>query len=277
MEFNNQKATLCGGFLIVFLSHGFYIIEVLLFHKKVFMSINKLLDEYFAGRSQILKVFGYNMPFQYAIEDVRECYWQFGRLTGYLEVYFADVPITEKLIGEDDYCINQVLTAHAQQDDIVPQFVFKTEKLTLLVVDTHHDGNRLFKIFSNDRCCEPSVLAGFPISQNPVSELDIGVLIDEHKRLFKEIGDLFDYKEGYCSFELMDNRKALWTLQSYPDGKKRILYGTPEERELLPYHEVAANRLLPQSIYSCEDLTMILAGIPASLSVYLRVYENKNH
>lgn len=75
------------------------------------------------------------------IEDSREYYWTLlGEGPGYVE--FAE---TEKQLLEDgDYYRDEIYTQRH-----LNKWVYRTKDYTMVLVDTHTDGNQLLRIFDN--------------------------------------------------------------------------------------------------------------------------------
>lgn len=101
------------------------------------------LDEYFGLRQKIFEEFGYVEDYRLLpLEDSRCYYWKLdGEGPG--QVHFADSE--EELDSETgNYYINEIYTQR-----FLPKWVYRSKDHTMVVVDTHTDGNKLLQIFSN--------------------------------------------------------------------------------------------------------------------------------
>ena len=106
----------------------------------------KLLDDYFELQEKVFSYFGYVEEWRVLpLDDGREYFWY---LTG--EGYGDEVRFakTEKELVEQDgnYYVNEIYTQRS-----LPRWVYRGEEYTLVVVDTHTDGNQLLQVFSNSR------------------------------------------------------------------------------------------------------------------------------
>lgn len=100
----------------------------------------KLLDQEQAIRKQIFEYFGYVedwriLPF----DDAREMFWRCTKD----EVYFGESEEDVRDLSGDCYC-NEIYTQRH-----LPKWVYRAEEYTMIVVDTHTDGNQLLQIFDN--------------------------------------------------------------------------------------------------------------------------------
>ncbi len=108
----------------------------------------KLLADYFKLRNQIFEYFGYVedwrvLPiYDSTIHSGGADYWRLDEVAG--TVKFA--PIEENLDDEDagDYYEN---TIYKQRH--LPKWVYRGADYTMIVVDTHTDGNQFLQIFDN--------------------------------------------------------------------------------------------------------------------------------
>lgn len=103
----------------------------------------EMLDRYLKLQKEIFDYFGYAEDWHvFPIDDAREYFWRIeGGDTG--TVCFAE---TEKELSEKDgqYYENEIYTQRH-----LPKWVYRGAEYTLIVVDTHTDGNKFLKIFSN--------------------------------------------------------------------------------------------------------------------------------
>lgn len=111
------------------------------------MNISEKIDKYFKLQEEIFAAFSYVEDWCIIpLDDAREYYWRlYGEGPG--EIRFAE--IAEKLDDEDmDYFENEIYTQR-----FLPKWVYRTETLTMVCVDTHTDGNKLLQIFDNSKEC----------------------------------------------------------------------------------------------------------------------------
>ncbi len=103
----------------------------------------KLLDQYNDIRNQVLAYFGYVEDWcVLPLEDSREYFWNLdGEGPGI--VRFADSE--DELASEDgNYYENEIYT---QQH--LSKWVYRGADYTMVVVDTHTDGNKFLQVFTN--------------------------------------------------------------------------------------------------------------------------------
>lgn len=106
----------------------------------------KLLNEYNQKRQELFDYFGYVENWvAIPVDDATMYYW---RLTGEGrgdEVLFADT--LEELETESGNCYsNEIYTQR-----FLPKWVYRGEDYTMVVVDTHTDGNKFLQIFDNKK------------------------------------------------------------------------------------------------------------------------------
>jgi hypothetical protein len=103
-----------------------------------------LLSEYNAKRQELFDYFGYVENWAaIPVDDGTMYHW---RLTGEGhgdEVQFADTP-EELLDQEGNYYANEIYTQR-----FLPKWVYRGADYTMVVVDTHTDGNKFLQIFDN--------------------------------------------------------------------------------------------------------------------------------
>lgn len=106
------------------------------------MRISALLDSHQELRAKIFEHFGYVEDWRiYPIVDDRNFYW---KNINDEEILFAED--VEDLVEEDsDYYSYEVF-----KDRFLPKWIYRSEDLTMVLVDTHTDGNRYLAIFAND-------------------------------------------------------------------------------------------------------------------------------
>lgn len=106
----------------------------------------KLIDDCFASIASVHKYFGYVEDWcVFPLWDSRGCFWQITDEGA--SVMFAD---TKEAIK------NPASTDDAYQDDIYKQrfltkWVYRTKEYTMILCDTHVDGNKLLRIFDNKK------------------------------------------------------------------------------------------------------------------------------
>jgi hypothetical protein len=106
----------------------------------------QLLNEYNAKRKELFDYFGYVEDWvAIPVDDATTYYW---RLTGEGrgdEVQFAPTP--EEVINEEgNYYTNEIYTQR-----FLPKWVYRGADYTMVVVDTHTDGNKFLQIFDNEK------------------------------------------------------------------------------------------------------------------------------
>ena len=106
----------------------------------------KLLNDYNQKRQEIFDYFGYVEDWvAIPLDDATMYYW---RLTGEAhgdEVFYADT--LEELETESGNCYsNEIYTQR-----FLPKWVYRGEDYTMVVVDTHTDGNKFLQIFDNKK------------------------------------------------------------------------------------------------------------------------------
>ena len=101
------------------------------------------LNEYFKLQKEIHEYFGYKEDWRILpIVDSRQDFWF---KTGGA-VRFHDEKETLEDEESGGYYENEIYTQRH-----LPKWVYVGEKLTMIVVDTHTDGNQYLQIFSNDK------------------------------------------------------------------------------------------------------------------------------
>ena len=104
----------------------------------------KLLDDYFALRNQVFEYFGYVEDWRVLpLDDARHFYWRLdGEGPGL--VTFAETEAGLDDTDEADAYENEIYTQRH-----LPKWVYRGAEYTMIVVDTHTDGNQLLQIFAN--------------------------------------------------------------------------------------------------------------------------------
>ena len=107
----------------------------------------KLLDDYFALRDQVFEYFGYVEVWRVLpLDDSRQFYWRLdGEGPGM--VRFAETESALSADDEDDDQEYYEVEIYTQRH--LPKWVYRGAEYTMIVVDTHTDGNQLLQIFAN--------------------------------------------------------------------------------------------------------------------------------
>lgn len=103
----------------------------------------KLLDKYNKVRQELFDYFGYKEDWRVIpIDDARHYYWRL-QGDGPGKVCFADTE--DALLNEEgNYYENEIYTQR-----FLDKWVYRGKDYTMVVVDTHTDGNKFLQIFSN--------------------------------------------------------------------------------------------------------------------------------
>ena len=104
----------------------------------------QLLSDYFELQKKIFDYFGYTEDWRIIqLDDCRDYYWYLDGEGYGGSVHFAK---TEKELAEQDgnYYENEIYTQRH-----LPKWVYRGGEYTLVVVDTHTDGNKLLSVFDN--------------------------------------------------------------------------------------------------------------------------------
>jgi hypothetical protein len=104
----------------------------------------ELLDLYLDTQAEIFNYFGYVENWRaIPLEDSREYFWKLdGEGPG--TVKFAD---TEEELEDEEaakYCEEEIYTQRR-----LPKWVYRGAEFTMVAVDTHVDGNKFLRIFTN--------------------------------------------------------------------------------------------------------------------------------
>lgn len=107
----------------------------------------KLLDDYFDLQQEVFSYFGYIENWQILpLADSRKYYWRIVGGEGYGGTVCFAKSESELKNKTGHYYENEVYTQRH-----LPRWVYRGKDYTLVVVDTHTDGNQLLQIFSNDK------------------------------------------------------------------------------------------------------------------------------
>jgi hypothetical protein len=111
----------------------------------------KLLNDYFRLRLELFDYFGYVENWKaIPVDDATMYYWKlsgesFGDEGYSNEVLFADT--LEELESQDgNFYSNEIYTQRH-----LPKWVYRGADYTMVVVDTHVDGNKFLQIFDNSK------------------------------------------------------------------------------------------------------------------------------
>ena len=108
--------------------------------KHINASFSELFDSHQQARKMIFEYFGYNEDWVvYPMEDSREYYWY---AYDQDEVVFCDKPDTEP----GDHYAHEIY-----HQRFLPKAVYEGKEFTMIVVDTHTDGNKFLQIFDNSK------------------------------------------------------------------------------------------------------------------------------
>lgn len=104
----------------------------------------QILDKYFGLRKQILDYFGYKEDWRIIpLDDCRQYYWYLTGESAEDRVYFAKSE--NELSEQHGECYENSIYAYGDLE----RWVYRGVGYTLVVVDTHTNGNKLLSIFDN--------------------------------------------------------------------------------------------------------------------------------
>ena len=107
----------------------------------------KLLNEYNQKKQELFDYFGYVEDWvAIPVNDATMYYWHLSGEGHGDYVQFADTE--EDLFDENrgNYCINEIYTQR-----FLPKWVYRGKDYTMVIVDTHTDGNKFLQIFDNSK------------------------------------------------------------------------------------------------------------------------------
>ncbi len=107
------------------------------------MDPTKMIDQYFDLKQQLFDYFGYVEDWRvFAIDDAREHSWELVGENN--EVHFANTvaELHDKEAGE--YWANEIY-----KQRFLSKWIYRTDEYTMMLVDTHCDGNKYLQIFDN--------------------------------------------------------------------------------------------------------------------------------
>jgi len=101
-----------------------------------------LLDQEQSLRNQIFQYFGYKEDWCiYPFDDARDYFW---RIQNNDNVIFSETE--EDLDSDGNYYRNEIYTQR-----FLNKWVYRGEEYTMILVDTHTDGNKFLQIFDNSK------------------------------------------------------------------------------------------------------------------------------
>jgi len=103
----------------------------------------ELLDRYNALRAEVFAYFGYAEDWRVLpLDDAREYFWQLdGEGPGVVRFAKTEQELESE---EGDYYENEIYTQRH-----LPKWVYRGADYTMVVVDTHTDGNQFLQVFAN--------------------------------------------------------------------------------------------------------------------------------
>lgn len=105
----------------------------------------KILNDYFKIQEEIFNYFGYVENYRILpIENSIEFFWKI--IGG--EAHGGEVRFSEDETFEDD---NKLYSNTIYTQRFLPKWVYRGKDYTMIVVDTHTEGNQYLQIFSNDK------------------------------------------------------------------------------------------------------------------------------
>lgn len=107
--------------------------------------MNDLLQKYFDVESEVFDAFGYKHDWRvFPLQDHRDAYWY---LDARDHLTYGYTPLTVELVlaGSEIYTANVFTYVHLKK------WVYRIEQYTMILIDTHCDGNIFLAIFDNDK------------------------------------------------------------------------------------------------------------------------------
>lgn len=111
----------------------------------------KLLDDHKDAQQKIFDYFGYVEDWvAIPLDDATDYYWKIIGSDDDGQVQFAE---TKEDIGVDfgNYYENEIYTQRYLPKWVLPKWVYRAEKYTMICVDTRTEGNKLLQIFDNSK------------------------------------------------------------------------------------------------------------------------------
>ena len=112
-------------------------------HRRPYKFIMKLLKNYFDAKQELFDYFGYVEDWVVIpLDDATQYYWS---LSDPQVVMFADT--VEELESGDGNCYSNSI----YHQRFLPKTFYRGAEYTMIVVDTHTDGNKFLQIFDNSK------------------------------------------------------------------------------------------------------------------------------
>lgn len=106
----------------------------------------ELLKQYNRTRQELFDYFGYVEDWVVIpVDNATMYYWQLSGEGRGDEVFFADT-LEELKSNSGNFCSNEIYTQR-----FLPKWVYRGADYTMVVVDTHTDGNKFLQIFDNSK------------------------------------------------------------------------------------------------------------------------------
>ncbi len=106
------------------------------------------VDLYFELQQEVYEMMGYVEDWKVIpLDDSREYYWTlYQNRDGTGHVRFAESVEVLQAFNKGEFYEDEIYTQRH-----LPKWVYRSEQYTMVSCDTHTDGNKLLRIFSNDR------------------------------------------------------------------------------------------------------------------------------
>ena len=106
-----------------------------------------MIDDYFKLQEKIYKYFGYQEDWVVIpIDDRREYYWYLPEGGSEVSYWKSKELAKNKDFTDKDGYIDEIYTQR-----FLPKWVYKAKEMTMIVVDTHTDGNKFLAIYDNSK------------------------------------------------------------------------------------------------------------------------------
>ena len=108
-----------------------------------------LVEKFFSLEEELCKSFGYQHDWRiFPIVDSRNYYW---RLDSKIDDKARDVSYAKTVEDLNDEAKGNYYQADVYTYRHLDKWVFRTEKYTMVLMDTHSDGNVFLSIFDNSK------------------------------------------------------------------------------------------------------------------------------
>ena len=108
-----------------------------------------LIDNFFSLEKELCKAFGYTNNYRiFPIVDIRDCFWKLDSEQDdeVKNVYYAED--LDSLKNEDEEnCYDASIYTYCHLD----KWIYRTDKYTMILMNTHCDSNIYFGIFDNTK------------------------------------------------------------------------------------------------------------------------------